>query len=248
MTGRKYVATARGLSMDEQGDRTANTRARFSVEFEAADILIMADALSIGSTTAMMCGGGEATKRLRQLANQFKAMSPLPKSNSHSETYAWFDACRTVKGASWFEAFATDTGRSYDKDKRHIDVDIDGKVFRVCENVPSDEAEAALPAINDFLTEVAGMDTHRLVRTKTKVLLPDACESRWGNDFLVSVREAVAAALVGHGGLVCAVRSAEYCYGEEAPMANVTIATPAHEQSRILEILSELEASRSPSP
>lgn len=217
-------------------DSRHNSRKRFTVEFEAADILIMADALSIGSTTAAMCGGGKAGERLHKLSDMFRDMSPLPKSN-RSEGYEWFQACRLLKDAPWFEAFVTVDGRSWNRDKAHVDVDIGGKVVRVCENVDKDEAIACVEPLNEFLVEIAGVDAHRLVRMEAEVALPEG-SPRWGDEFRAATKAAVEA-LVAGSGLTCIFRKADYSHATADPAAKVTVSVPAHERDAVLSLLQD---------
>lgn len=215
-------------------DSRENSRKRFTVEFEAADILIMADALSIGSTTAMMCGGGKASERLRKLSGMFMDMSPLPKSN-RSEGYEWFQACRLLKDAPWFEAFVTAEERSWKRDKAHVDVDVGGKVMRVCEDADKDEAIACVGPLNEFLAEIAGIDAHRLVRMEAEVALPEGSPG-WGDEFRAATKAAVEA-LVAGSGLTCILRKADRSYASEGPAAKVAVSVPAHERDAVLSLL-----------
>ena len=215
-------------------DSRDNSRRRFTVEFEAADILIMADALSIGSTTAQMSSGGKAGERLRELCDMFRAMSPLPRS-TRSEGYEWFAACRMLRGAPWFEAFVTVEDGSLNRGKASVDVDVGGKVIRVCERVEAGEAFACVEPLNEFLGEIAGMDARRLLRLEARVALPDGANS-WGDEFQQAAKAAVEAQLSGSG-MTCVFRRADYCYGEDAPAARVAVSVPGDERDAVLALL-----------
>lgn len=227
--------------MEAKAFARSNCRAKVSVEFEASDILVMVDALSIGSTTAMMCGGKAVAERLRQLSDMFRGMSPLPNS-SRSEGYAWFEACMLLRGAPWFEAYVVPAGGSWNHGKAHIDLDVGGKVLRVCEMADASEAKACIEQLNDFLAEIAGMDTHRLERTEARVSLPEGTPG-WGDGFRTAVKAAVEELLDGSGH-TCVVREAEYAYDDDRPAARVTVAVPAHERSAVPALL---EAGERPS-
>lgn len=229
-------------------DRIPNTRGSFTMSFEAADILIMADALSIGSATAMMSPGGcAADHRLRKLRDEFLARSPLPKSN-RSEGYEWFAACRAVTKAGYFEVFAAQTGRSYDREnKRNLVIDVDGKLFAVCEDLDRQEAEASVSEVSDFVSEVSGVDTQRLVPLEAKVFFPDDGH-KWRNEIEAAqgAADALAAVMADHG-ITHVLRKAKQSWENhgDRDAADIIVSVPRNSVQKAKELLeAAFEAAR----
>lgn len=221
-----------------------NDRKEFSVSFSAADILIVADALSIGSTTALMYGAKAAQKRLDELRARFRAMSPLPKSD-RSEGYEWFAACNAIRAARWFEAYAEPMPQSYNKGKSRIMIQVDSSRHTVCEDIPTDEAEASVPAINEFLSEVCGLDTEQLVRVEIDVILPDDGGHRWGDGLIQSVSAAADELLSGVA--TFHVRQAVMDYSKQGDIARVVLSVPAGDAANVSQLaVRAMEETRMP--
>lgn len=204
-----------------------NDRREFSVKFNAADILIVADALSIGSTTALMCGSQASQKRLQELRAQFQAMSPLPKGN-RSEGYEWFSACTALRNARWFEAYAESRDGYHNRGKSDIVVQVDDRRYTVSEGIPSAEVEKTLPAINDFLSEVCDMDAKPLARVEVELALPEDGRDRWGDDLM---RSTSAAGEALFNGIPFYIRTARMDYSKDRVLA--TLSVPADEAAYI---------------
>jgi len=212
-----------------------NDRKEFTVTFSAADILIVADALSIGSTTALMCGSKASQERLQELRAQFQAMSPLPKGN-RTEGYEWFSACTALRNARWFEVFAEPKDGYHNRGMSDVVVQVDDRRFTVSEGVPSEEARAALPAINEFLSEVCGLDAQRLVQIEVEMDLALDGRDRWGDDLLRSV-SATAETFIPTD-VRFFIREARMNYAKGEDRASTVLSVPESEATHIREAAS----------
>lgn len=210
-----------------------NNRKEFTVTFSAADILIVADALSVGSATALMCGSKGAQKRLEELRGQFRAMSPLPKSD-RSEGYAWFSACTALRHARWFEAYAESKEGYHNRGKSNIVVQIDDRRFTVSNDIPSDEAASALPAINEFLSEVCDLDVQQLVRIEVELTLEEDGRSRRGDDLMRSVSAAGEALFPPDVRFY--IREARMDYSKGGDCVRAILSVPEGEADRVREL------------
>jgi len=217
------------------------------MSFSAADILVMADVLSLGSATALMYGqqAAAARERLRELSNAFRALAPLPKSD-RSEGYAWFNACRAVKDCTLFEAFAVHQEDSWRRDKSSVCVQADSQVFKVFDDIPRDEAEGCVPDLNEFLSQVAPLDARQLTHIKVRAILPNDGKTRWGKELLQSSSR-LAESISGNEGPVICVRSAEMDYSAGGDTVILQVAVDPLETEKVMELFNT-EPDPSPKP
>lgn len=229
----------------------SNTQGKFTVEFEAADILIMADALSIASATAMMCGSKAADKRLRDLCDLFRKFSPLPKTN-RSEGYAWFAACRSLRDAKFYEAFVPPAKRWERSDKATIIIDVDGKLYDVCEDVTREDAEAHLEKVDQFLAEISGFDTLKIAPVTVKALLPSG-DDRYDDEKRRKAAKAVLDAVLGEAGIVYSLRETKDTWDMrgDSCVAEMRVSVPVDMKETVVALMEaamEAEMNSSPAP
>lgn len=220
-----------------------NSRRKFSMEFDVGDILMIADALMIGTTTAMMCAGNQHKERLDQLTKQFLELSPIPKK-SRSDGYAWFSACQKLRTARTYEAFAKqeDGYRTLYKGKAIIHIQVDDKVFKIGDHIPEEEAQAAISDINSFLEEISPIDSDLLTRFQVQVVLPDDGKSRWDDKTLSeSVKDAMDSAFNGSDfSILIREFKNDWDYDrEKGDAALVTISAPSRHHEAIKELIAD---------
>lgn len=135
--------------------------------FEPGDLLMLIDALQIGRTTAMMSGGKtgkQAADRFKLLVDALRDIAPI-KLPTRRDGYDWLDICQAVKECSHLICYAADE-RDWTKTKHHIDVHVDGRTWRLVEDVEAGEASENAARVHEYLRSLAPIEAESMAMLK----------------------------------------------------------------------------------
>lgn len=140
--------------------------------FKIGDLIMMIDVFEYGVVRSMMCEGKEASKRMQEIVEQLKALSPLPKGD-RSLGHEWYRACKAASKASFYGAYMVEDQNGYRDNDFHMDVVCDGEVHRVVEKGDRAEIEAALASVRQCLRDLAPVAAEPIMVLKGLVDLND---------------------------------------------------------------------------
>lgn len=140
--------------------------------FKIGDLIMMIDVFEYGVVRSMMCEGKDASKRMEEIVEQLKALSPLPKSE-RSLGHEWYRACKAASKSSYYGAYMVEDQNGYRNNDFHMDVVCDGEVHRVVEKGERSEIEAALVSVRQCLRDLAPVAAEPITLLKGLVDLND---------------------------------------------------------------------------
>jgi len=145
-------------------DDRANMSGKVLVEFDLGDLMMVADAMMIGTTTTKMCSSNPAHyERMKQITEQLCSFLPIPKHSRRDGGYVWYDAVKAIQSCSHYDVFV-ETERSYGNQETHkLIVEADHKRFRVSDDrIKGEVAQEAVEPLLDILDQQAPADAVRL--------------------------------------------------------------------------------------
>lgn len=135
----------------------SDNRNKVTIEFDIADLTIIADALMIGRNTAMMYSNKVAEKRMERLREMFETLAP--KEAQYFGRHDFTELCIALRGAKvWDVEFESKWGY-FDC----IIVTIDDKKWKTdCRDIK--RGDGKLEEIVEFMEEFAPLSAERLLK------------------------------------------------------------------------------------
>jgi hypothetical protein len=149
--------------------------------FTMGDLVMMIDLFQYGVGRSMMCEGRDASKRMEEIVEQLKALSPLPKGKC-SLGHEWYRACKAASSATYYGAYMVEIPRSYRGSDFHMDVVCDGEVHRVVQEGVREDIEASLLAVRQCLRDLAPVSAEPVTILKGLVDLDQEIDIRRRED------------------------------------------------------------------
>ncbi|MCZ7862660.1 hypothetical protein O9X98_14895 [Agrobacterium salinitolerans] len=143
--------------------------------FKIGDLVMMIDVFEYGVVRSMMCEGKDASKRMQEIVEQLKALSPLPKGD-RSMGHEWYRACKAASKSSFYGAYMVEDRNGYRDNDFHMDVVCDGEVHRVVEKGEREEIEAALASVRQCLRDLAPVTAEPITVLKGLIDLSERVE------------------------------------------------------------------------
>lgn len=140
-----------------------------SITLHLSDLLIVCDALQIGSNTAMLYGQNESSKRLKNILDQIMEYSPVPK-RSRDEGFGWYNAISSMKSAKTYEVYFNDS--RYRNGKSNVFIEINGIPYPITDDVTESEAREISQRVTDTLAQHSPLDSILLSRIQVVFDLP----------------------------------------------------------------------------
>ncbi|WP_315922203.1 hypothetical protein [Mesorhizobium sp. SP-1A] len=223
-------------------DDRANMSGKVLVEFDLGDLMMVADAMRIGTTTTKMCSSNPAHyERMKQITEQLCSFLPIPKY-SRAEGYVWYDTIKAIQNCSHYDVFV-ETERSYGNQEAHkLIVEADHKRFRVSDDrIKGEVALAAVEPLLDILDQQAPADAVRLALMTADVHL-EPQERHYDFEKERKFLQAEINKLGAVEGFHARVRSSKTNYGyrfDNKTVFTLAVAVPKHQHDLVHEKFAE---------
>jgi len=138
-----------------------NNNNTITFAFNLSDLPMLAHALMISGTTAMMCGNKDAQKRSDELRDMFE--EHIPEAVKIMDDEEWIEIINCLgQSSEWFVYLG---GTRWGGRARYITVDIDGKTWKAKHWIDNDKKpNKQINGLIDALEEMAPLSTKMIDR------------------------------------------------------------------------------------
>lgn len=218
---------------------------KIMLELDLADLMIVADALSIGSTTARFSYNKKAqSDRLTEIRHKICEFLPIPKRAHRDGGYAWFDTVKAIQNCSYYDVFVIETKDTWSKrePKYTLAVDVNNTRFLISEDTISGAvAYEAVEPLLELFDQHAPTDAVRLTNITADVILTPE-ETSYDFEKARPYLQAAIDRLGTEHGFHARIRHATTNYsnkvGDDYPYT-VVVAVPSHQHELVRQAFAE---------
>ena len=225
-------------------EKRSNSNNKIMLELDLGDLMMVADALSIGSNTARYSYNRKPhSDRLYEIRNKICEYLPIPKRAHRDGGYAWFDTVKAIQNCSHYDAFVVETKESWSKEvKYRLAVDADHTRFYISEDtISKDDAFAAIDPLLELFDQQAPADAVRLINLTADVILSPE-ETSYDFEKERAFLQAEINKLGVEHGFHARIRGATKSYrnkvGDDYPYT-VVVAVPSHQHELVRQAFAE---------